>query len=88
MFKPLALAHSLAVLVVGFFVVLYALETAAPALFAFIFNAQFYGADIARLVPAMSFGNWVGITVVSALTAWVAGYAWALLYNWFEEVGD
>ncbi len=85
MFKPMALAHSMAALVAFFFVVLYVLETVAPALFAFIFNAQFYGADIARLVPAMSFGDWLGVAVVSAATAWVMGYAWAWLYNWFAK---
>ncbi len=85
MFKPMALAHSLAVLVAGFFVVLYALQIATPTFFALIFNAQFYGADIARLVPRMSFGEWLGITVISALTAWVAGYAWAWLYNYFAK---
>ncbi|MBI3074811.1 MAG: hypothetical protein HYY92_01170 [Parcubacteria group bacterium] len=85
MFKPLALAHSLAALVAVFFVVLYALQVAAPALFKLIFNAQFYGADIAKLVPKMTFGDWVGILVVCAVTAWVAGYAWAWLYNYFAK---
>ena len=85
MFKPLALAHSLAVLVAVFFAALYALQIASPVLFALIFNAQFYGADIARLVPQMTFGDWVGILVISAATAWVAGYAWAWLYNKFAK---
>lgn len=85
MFKPMALAHSLAALVAAFFVVLYALQVAAPALFKLIFNAQFYGADIAKLVPKMTFGDWVGILVVSALTAWVVGYAWGYFYNYFAK---
>ena len=85
MFKPIALAHSLAALVAGFFVVFYVVDMFAPQLFALIFNAQFYGADIARLVPSMAFGEWVGVLVVSAATAWVGGYAWAWLYNKFAK---
>ena len=85
MFKPMALAHSLAALVAVFFVVLYALQVAAPALFKIIFKAQFYGADIAKLVPKMAVGDCVGILVVSAATAWVMGYAWAWLYNKFAK---
>jgi len=81
MFKPMALAHSLAALVGIFFVALYVVQMIAPALFALVFNAQFYGADIAGLVPEMAFSEWIVVVVVSAATAWVMGYVWAWLYN-------
>ncbi|OGZ12251.1 MAG: hypothetical protein A3D67_04610 [Candidatus Lloydbacteria bacterium RIFCSPHIGHO2_02_FULL_51_22] len=85
MFKPIALAHSFAALVAVFFVVLYALQVTVPGLFKLIFNAQFYGADIAKLVPKMAFGDWVQILVVSVVTAWVMGYVWGWLYNHFAK---
>lgn len=85
MFKPLALANSLAAVVAAFFVVLYVLQVAAPALFKLVFNAQFYGADIAKFVPKMTLGDWVGTLVVCVVTAWVAGYVWAYFYNYFAK---
>jgi hypothetical protein len=82
--RPLAFANALAVTTALLGIILVSLRLFAPALFVFIFNAQFFGADVAMLLPIeLDF-----VTVLAELLAFVAG-AWsfgligALLYNWF-----
>ena len=80
--NELAFAHSLALLMGGFYLVFYILLLLFPQVFGVIFNAQFLGADVASLMPeAFSF-----ITLaIMVLTGWIMGYVWAWLYNQFTS---
>ena len=55
----------------------------SPALFAYLFNAQFLGANIAGSVPPLNEASVTGLLLSLAVFSWVAGYLWAHLYNWF-----
>lgn len=82
-----AFANSLAVLTAGIYAVFAIIALVSPGAFQFLFNAQFFGADVASLVPkvrpsAMSFVTLVIVVVM----AWVMGYSWAWLYNRFAKV--
>lgn len=82
MISPFAFATSLALLTAVLFVFFLALGLVAPGLFRFLFNAQFFGADVASLLPQRaSFGGVVGTFVALLISAWALGYAWAWLYN-------
>ncbi len=82
MLQPLAFANAIAATTAALTLVLFALRALAPTIFAFFFNAQFFGADVASLLPA---GGSIGRTLaeVTALLAgaWGIGYLWAVLYN-------
>ena len=82
MISPFAFATSLALLTAVLFLLFFVLDLVAPGVFRFLFNAQFFGADVAALLPRRaSFGAVVGTFVVVLVSAWVLGYAWAWLYN-------
>ena len=81
----IAFANSLAILMALFYLVLYLIDLVAPAAFTFLFNVQFLGADVASLLPKISFAGFVEIFVVLVIFCWVIGYAWAGLYNWFTR---
>ena len=86
MLKPKAFANSIAAVVAVFFVVLYGLQIFAPVFFDFIFTAQFYGADVATLIPpGTTFGQWLWSLITVAVTAWLMGYLWAWFYNRFAK---
>ncbi len=60
--------------------VLLALRAVAPDLFAFVFNSQFLGANVAsRSSPQPGIGSSLGTLLV--VVAWVFGAVWAVLYN-------
>ncbi|MEK7208288.1 MAG: DUF5676 family membrane protein [Patescibacteria group bacterium] len=63
------------------YLVAYLGSIGAPGAFRYWFNAQFFGADITALVPALSLGAFVGVLVTIALTGWVFGYLFAWVYN-------
>lgn len=82
--RPFAFANTLGLTTAGLAVLLLLLRLVAPTVFTFIFNAQFFGADVASLLP----------TTIDVLTvageflafvggAWAFGFAGALLYNYF-----
>ena len=82
MISPFAFAASLALLTAVLFILLLVLGLVAPGVFRFLFNAQFFGADVASLLPQRaSFGAVVGTFVALLISAWVLGYAWAWFYN-------
>jgi hypothetical protein len=59
----------------------------SPGAFQFLFNAQFFGADVASLVPRMGRSAVSFVTLVTVVVmAWVMGCAWAWLYNRFAKV--
>lgn len=82
--RPLAFANALAITTAALGMLLLALRVAAPDVFVFIFNAQFFGADVAMLLPdrldpptvLAEFFAFVG-------GAWAFGLVGALLYNRF-----
>ena len=58
------------------------LRVVAPRLFVIVFNGQFFGADVASLLPtAPDTKRVVPGAIIVIVTAWVFGLIWALLYN-------
>jgi len=87
MLNRLAFAHSLAVLTATVYVLFGVLALVSPRAFQLLFNAQFFGADVAALLPK------VRPSVVSLMTfvivvgmSWVMGYVWAWLYNRIAKI--
>jgi len=86
--RPLAFANTLAITTAVLALVLILLRIVSPTLFVFIFNAQFFGADVASLLPERIHL----LTMMGELAAFVGG-AWgfgllgAILYNRFIQSG-
>lgn len=86
--RPLAFANTLAITTAVLALVLIVLRIGFPSLFVFIFNAQFFGADVASLLPE----HVQLLTLMGELAAFVGG-AWgfgllgAVLYNRFIRDG-
>ena len=84
MLNKISFANALAILTAALYVLLHVVGFASPVVFRFLFNAQFFGADVASLLPRqVSFGSFVGTLVTLTISAWLLGYAWAWLYNRF-----
>jgi len=82
MLNRMALASSLAILSGLIYLLFYVLAVVWRDGFRFLFNAQFFGADIASLLPReLSYTAFVGTEVVVIVSGWVFGYCWAWLYN-------
>lgn len=82
--RPWAFANALALTTAVLAVILMGLRVAAPSAFVFVFNAQFFGADVASLLP----DHPDALKMTAELAAFVGG-AWgfgllgAILYNRF-----
>lgn len=86
MLNPLAFANSLAVLTATLYVLFAVLALIAPRLFQILFDAQFFGANVASLFPKVQPSTASLVTLVVMIgMSWVAGYAWAWLYNRFAK---
>lgn len=86
MLNKLAFANSLALVIVIFYVVYYVLLIMARPLFDLLVNAEFFGGDLASLVPAqVELGSILGALVTMAAVGWIMGYLWACLYNKFAR---
>ncbi len=82
MLNGVALASSLTVLTGAFYIILYLLALVSRDVFRLVFNAQFFGADVASLLPRqLMVSGFVGTLVATLVFVWVFGYAWAWLYN-------
>lgn len=82
MLKPIAFANAIAVTTAVLTVFLWALRFLLPSFFTFFFNAQFFGADVASLLPKdMNPLLMLAEFVVLLAGAWGIGYLWAMLYN-------
>lgn len=82
MLQPMAFANAIAVTTAALTLFLFALRVLAPPAFTFFFNAQFFGADVASLLPAgSSAGRVAGEGLALLAGAWGIGYLWAALYN-------
>ena len=79
---PIAFANALALTSAALVLLLTFLRVAAPTLFLFIFNAQFFGADVASLLPAhLDLLKMSGELIALAGGAWGFGVVGAILYN-------
>jgi hypothetical protein len=82
--RPLAFANALALTTACLAILLLLLRWAAPSVFVFFFNAQFFGADVAMLLP-----DRIDVLSLAAEFAALVGGAWgfglvgALFYNRF-----
>ena len=86
MLKPLAFANAIAATTAGLTVFFWALRYLLPPFFTFFFNAQFFGADVASLLPK-DVTPLLMLAEFAALLAgaWGIGFVWALLYNQFSK---
>ena len=86
MLNKLAFANSLAVLTAALYVLFTILELVAPRVFQILFDAQFFGANVASLFPKVrpSLASLVTLLLMVGMS-WVVGYAWAWLYNRFAK---
>ena len=84
--RPLAFANTLAITTVVLALVLIFLRIFFPALFVFIFNAQFFGADVASLLPKrIHLPTMMGELAAFVGGAWGFGLLGAILYNRFIQ---
>jgi hypothetical protein len=84
--RPLPFANALALTTAVLAVVLLVLRAAAPGTFVFIFNAQFFGANVASLLPLdPPVLRMLGELVAFVGGAWGFGLLGAILYNRFIE---
>lgn len=81
MLNKFAFANSLTLLMVAFYLLIGVLRFWAPPVFVYFFNAQFVGANVASLLPAFSWGSYLGTGAILLISTWVLVYLWALLYN-------
>jgi hypothetical protein len=86
MLDKLAFANSLAVLTAALYIGFAVIALVSPAAFQLLFNAQFFGADVASLFPKVrpSAASLLTLVIVVVM-AWLMGYAWACLYNRFAR---
>jgi hypothetical protein len=86
MLNKVAFANSLAVLTAALYVLFAILALVAPRVFQVLFDAQFFGANVASLFPKVQPSAASLVTLVLMIgMAWVLGYAWAWLYNRFTR---
>lgn len=82
MIRPVPFANALAITAAGLFVFLIALRDLAPSFFVYFFNAQFFGADVASLLPARPGLLRLMVDLLIMLVgAWLFGYCWAWFYD-------
>jgi hypothetical protein len=86
MLNKLAFANSLAVLTAALYVLFTILALVSPRAFQLVFDAQFFGANVASLFPKVrpSAASLVTLLLMIGMS-WVLGYAWAWLYNRFTQ---
>lgn len=86
MLRPLAFANAIAVTTAALTVFLWALRLLLPSFFTFFFNAQFFGANVASLLPKDVSPLLMLAEFVALLAgAWGIGFLWAVLYNKFSK---
>jgi hypothetical protein len=80
--RPLPFANALALTTAVLAVLLLVLRAATPSAFVFIFNAQFFGANVASLLPLTPGPlRLVGELLAFVGGAWGFGLLGAVLYN-------
>jgi len=82
MLNKVAFATALAFLTAAMYLIFALLAIMSPKAFQVIFNAQFFGADVASLLPrVVPHEGFIGTFLILVISAWLIGYAWAWLYN-------
>lgn len=85
--NTVAFSTSLAVLAAAMHLLFALIAILSPKVFQVVFNAQFFGADVASLLPrVMPYEGFILSFVVLVVSAWLIGYAWAWLYNRLAKV--
>ncbi len=88
MIRPLPFANTLAIATAVLAFVLIVLRIVSPTLFVFIFNAQFFGADVASLLPErIDIPRMIGELLAFVGGAGGFGLLGAILYNRFIQSG-
>jgi 2TM family of unknown function (DUF5676) len=86
MLNRLAFANSLAVLTAALYVLFAVIALVSPRAFALLFDARFFGANVASLFPKVQLSAASLVTLILMIgMSWVVGYAWAWLYNRFAK---
>jgi hypothetical protein len=86
---PIAFANTLGLTTLALAVFLVILRITWPSVFLFIFNAQFFGADVASLLPAHTNVLRMLLELLAFVGgAWGFGFVGAVLYNRFIEHGS
>ena len=88
MLNKVAFANALAILTAALYVLFAVVALVSPRAFQVLFDAQFFGANVASLFPkvAPSAASLVTVVIMVAMS-WAVGYAWAWLYNRFARAG-
>lgn len=87
MIKPFKWANSLTITMVLFYLIFWALGNFLPNIFNVLLNAQVLGADLASLYPAeVSFNTMLMNLVMVAITTWIFGLSWGLIYHRMTKV--
>ena len=82
MLNRVAFASALAVLAAVMHLLFALTALISPNMFRLLFNAQFFGADVASLLPrVIPYEGFIVTFIVLVISAWLIGYAWAWLYN-------
>jgi 2TM family of unknown function (DUF5676) len=86
MLNKLAFANALAVLTAALYVLFAIIALVSPRAFVILFDAQFFGANVASLFPKVQPSAASLLTLVLMIVmSWVMGYVWAWLYNRFAK---
>lgn len=86
MLNKIALANALTAVTVILYGATYIIGLISKSVFAFIFNAYFWGADITSLIPTrLTITEFVGIPLILAAVTWLCGYGLAWFYNYFAK---
>jgi len=81
MLNRVAFATALAVLAAAMHLLFSLAALISPNVFRLLFNAQFFGADVASLLPrVIPYEGFIVTFIVLVISAWLIGYAWAWLY--------
>jgi hypothetical protein len=89
MLDKTASAHALAILVAVLYLGFHLLGLVSRQAFVFLFNAQFFGADVASLLPReFSLSGFLGTFVALVATSWLLAYGGVWLYNKLRAGGS
>ena len=83
MLKEKGFANAAAFVTGVAYIVFYLISLLAPTWFAYLYNAQFFGAEATVLFPNGFVLN-IGVLITIVVTAWVFGYVFAWAYNKFK----
>jgi hypothetical protein len=87
MLNKVAFANSLAILSAVLYVFFAIVALISTRAFSILFDAQFFGANVASLFPKVQPSPASLLTLVLMIVmSWVVGYVWAWLYNRFAQI--